>query len=90
MTEIKRVPLIRRRTVDDRKARLEVAKSLSGHGYVIIDGFNPAETGYGDRMCFPVTEEMKEEADVGCFMELTRDQAIDLHVKLANVLFAEN
>lgn len=90
MTEIKRVPLIRRRTYEDRKARLEVEKSIMGHGYIVIDGFNPAETGFGDRMCFPVTEEMKEEADVGCFMELTRDQAIDLLVKLTNVLFPED
>jgi hypothetical protein len=90
MTEIKRVPLIRRRTFDDREARLRVEKSILGHGHIVIDGFNPAETGYGDRMCLPVTDKMREELDVGCFMELTRDQAIDLHVKLANALFAED
>ena len=67
-----------------------MAKGLLGGGRVVIDGVNPADTGYGDRLCIPITEEMKEKDRLGCFMELTREQAVDLHVKLTNALFAED
>jgi hypothetical protein len=90
VTEVKRTALVPRPTYEDRKARLGVSRSFLDRNAIRIDGFNPAETGFGDQMCVPLTEEMKVGHDLGCFLELTRDQAIDLHVKLTNVLFAQD
>lgn len=90
MMEIKWVFLIWRCMFDDREVRLRVEKSIFGYGYIVIDGFNLVEMGYGDWMCFLVIDKMREELDVGCFMELIWDQVIDLYVKFVNVLFVED
>lgn len=75
----------------DRKARLVVEKSMTPGCHIVIGGFGPVKTGFGDRLTVPLSEVQIDE-DPGIFAELTYEQALDLNAKLAvklNELAAE-
>lgn len=75
----------------DSSARVHATKSLSQGMEIAICGFGPVETGFGTRLNVPLSEgQIESSGDPGSFLELTREQALDLHVKLANALFAED
>lgn len=68
----------------DSNALLAVEESLTGGGRVVIGNITPVNTGFGDRMHVPV--QPSEALDIGGFLELTGEQAADLHEKLGKVL----
>ncbi len=66
----------------DKGARLHVGKSMTPGCYIVIGGFGPVRTGFGERLTVPLNEVQTEE-DPGIFAELTYEQALDLNAKLA-------
>jgi hypothetical protein len=66
----------------DRSARLAVDKSMTLGCHIVIGGFGPVKTGFGERMTVPLGNAQLDE-DPGIFAELTYEQALDLNAKLA-------
>lgn len=86
--EIKRLALLRLNEVDEQATRLTVEPGLTGDGRIVIGCLNPVRSGFGDRMLVPVSNELFDaRRDVGAFLELTREQALDLHAKLGRELY---
>lgn len=68
----------------DPNTRLTIEKSEFGEGRIVLGTIAPVNTGFGDRLHVPV--ELSEAADIGGFVELTREQAIDAYERLGRVL----
>jgi len=66
----------------DRNARLAVDKSMTPGCHIVIGGFGPVKTGFGERLTVPLTD-LQADEDPGLFAELTYEQALDLNAKLA-------
>lgn len=69
----------------DRSARLAVDKSMTPGCHIVIGGFGPVKTGFGERMTVPLGDAQLDE-DPGIFAELTYEQAMDLNAKLSATL----
>lgn len=69
----------------DRDARLQVEESMTSGQHIVIGGFGPVTTGFGNRLNVPLSEEQME-GDPGSFLELTYEQAMDLNAELATRL----
>ncbi|MGH8963732.1 MAG: hypothetical protein ACRDXB_00110, partial [Actinomycetes bacterium] len=57
-------------------------KSMTPGCHIVIGGFGPVKTGFGERLTVPLTD-LQADEDPGLFAELTYEQALDLNAKLA-------
>ena len=69
----------------DKSARLAVGESMTPGCHIVIGGFGPVRTGFGDRLTVPLSDSQSDE-DPGIFAELTYEQAMDLNAKLSATL----
>lgn len=69
----------------DTDAVLQVDDSLTSGKSIVVGGFGPVRTGFGQRLTVPLTDEQMRD-DPGSFVELTYEQALDLSAKLATKL----
>lgn len=69
----------------DKGARLVVEESMTPGCHIVIGGFGPVKTGFGDRLTVPLSDSQLDE-DPGIFAELTYEQAMDLNAKLSEKL----
>lgn len=75
----------------DNSATVAVEESVTPGKAVAILGFAPVRTGFGLRLHVPLSEAQLDDKtrDPGSFLELTREQALDLNAKLAVLLAKE-